>query len=238
MSPGGGTHSARRAVTFACLVGAAAVSMVGCAAFAGPPEEATGNRVNDQLRPDTHLGTSVVDLDATIPGEWDRVPIVCYGATDEDFASMLGFEWRPRPAVSSTGFASMLVFADEDRVVTSFSTGQDDSWVNVPYFTMCPLADEREPFPLLVELERSRSQVRFELRRDPADPDFDRWYVSGNTLSMLEAGISRPTSRDWSQTRADPTRRAGGVGGGVLGEGLGELDRPCRSSGKLDSTSC
>lgn len=209
VTPGGGALSSRRAVTFACLVGAAAVSMVGCAAFAGPPEEATGNRVNDQLRPDTHLGTSVVDFDATIPGEWDRMLIVCSGATDEDFASMLGFEWRPRPAVSSRGFASMLVFADEDRVVASFSTGQDDAWVNVPYFTMCPLADEREPFPLLVELERSRSQVRFELRRDPSDPDFDRWYVSGNTLNALEAGISRPSSRDWARARADAAEESG-----------------------------
>ena len=180
----------------AAVVSTMAVAMVGCALFAGPPNEATGNLVNDQLRPDTDRGSSIVDFDKTIGGDWDRLLIVCRGATNEDFASLLGFEWHPRPALSAVNFASMLVFATEDHVVASFSTGQDDGWVNVPYFTMCPVTDEKNPFPVLVGLDRARSRVRFELRHDPYDPDFDRWYVSGATLNRLSAGTGHRHSED------------------------------------------
>lgn len=152
---------------------------------ADPPGYEVGLQIEDVLREAEDLGTTVVNLDHVIDGDWPQAVIVC-GGTRAELHETLGFEWNginPERA----GLLSAVLFATADSVDTYFQAGLDDAWVNHWYFTLCSTVQddpEGETFELQFSLPRSESRVPFTFYRD--DP-FSYWYVAREALPELSS---------------------------------------------------
>jgi len=131
-----------------------------------------------------HNATLDADFSALFPGDWDRMVIICRGATTSEVDGLLGFHWDGAAQVRSDAFLSAMVFVHGATVETSVSTGPDSGWVYVP----CPLDLDDSAGAgragRAVSVERMDA-VRFTHHRD-VDTDF--WYVDESEFSRLAAG--------------------------------------------------
>jgi hypothetical protein len=175
-----------RSASFAGLCGLLFMQLVGCAAVFGSP--IVGQRIltsiDAKLKPEESRGTAAVDLDQTVAGDWDRVVIVCRGATADSVTTALGFDWSAAPDPANPAFLGLLVFANGSRVDSYYLAGQDqdhnlvDHW----YFSPCPTdADYQMSAPIVAE--RANSAARFTFERDASGDGY--WYIRADDLSLF-----------------------------------------------------
>lgn len=120
-----------------------------------------------------------VDFSATGGADWDRMVIVCIGATSEQLGEVLGFDWDDAPDVSNGAFLASLVFVRGEQVESSWTAGADADWEFIP----CPVG-RSESLPAILSVERDRSVVRFDY--DSSNSDHEFWYVSPKEFSRLD----------------------------------------------------
>jgi hypothetical protein len=160
----------------------------GCVLFEGPPREATGNAINEALRPHEPGPRATVDFGTVVKGDWDRMVVVC-GGTSEQLTDVAGF---PITQVDpgEAGFESALLFLDGDAVSDYFQVALDDAFVDHWYFTPCALPDNPgyiEVADLQLSLPRPRATLEFTFE------DFGSsgyWYVQPGTLEARAADES------------------------------------------------
>ena len=86
-------------------------ALSGCAVFAAPPDEEVGRAIEAALSENRTGETSFADMSVVFPEDWTELVIVCRGATQEELASALGFEWEPFVPLDDSNFDSMMVLA-------------------------------------------------------------------------------------------------------------------------------
>jgi hypothetical protein len=158
-------------------------ALSGCAVFAAPPDEKVGRAIEAAISENRTAETSVVDMSVVFPEAWSELVIVCRGATQDELASALGFEWEPFVPLDDSKFDSMMVLTAGGAVVEKFLTGQDDAWVDVKAFTFCPLAGAGA-HPHLIEVPRDRAVLHFRLSGTD-EPDSGYWYIPDYGLRAL-----------------------------------------------------
>lgn len=122
------------------------------------------------------------DLSDYFSGSWDRVVIVCKGATVSDVNEAIGSPWDEAIQVESGAFLSSLVFVRGNSVESSISTGPDSGWAYVP----CPVKldpAERAFSRQVAVVPRTEAVLRFTHHRD-MDSDF--WYLDDSEFDRLK----------------------------------------------------
>ncbi len=153
-------------------------------ACAPPRPSAIQTAVNSQLKAQEFDATATVDFSA-IPGDWDRVLLVCRQATREQIDEALGFHWSKAPDPSDADFLSMIVLAKSRHVTTWFQAGldQDEDLVTHWYFSPCPMEGSyRQTF--IPVLKKPSTKVEFQRMKQGK---VTWWVVTADELATLDA---------------------------------------------------
>ena len=100
--------SSTRAIVATALVGALMLSASACSS-----PSINGELLAEIEASDGHN----VRLDAVVDGDWDSFLVVC--PYDPDVNERLGFEWDDAPDTNASDNSQMIVFVDDDQVVST-----------------------------------------------------------------------------------------------------------------------
>ena len=166
-------------VVFASILTALLLS-----ACAPLPSSAVQTAVNSQLKAQESGATATVDFSA-IPGDWDRVLLVCRQATTKQVDEALGFHWSKSPDPRDLNFLSMIVLATSNHVTTWFQAGldQDEDLVTHWYFSPCPMDGSYRQTSIPV-LKKPNTKVQFQQMKQG---NVIWWVVTADELATLGA---------------------------------------------------
>lgn len=121
--------------------------------------ESVFEAMRDELSAHEDAGSWSIDLDTAAYGDWDRVVVLCPGASIDDVETALGFSWSGSREVDRLDFAGAIVFANQEDVEFVVDITAIDA---VFYVFPCPSAVESndEELPPLV-LERAAAVLPF-----------------------------------------------------------------------------
>lgn len=147
------------------------------------PVSAIQTTVNSQLKSQESGATATVDFSA-IPGDWDRLLIVCRQATREQIDQALGFHWSKAPDPSDVNFLSMIVLVKSRHVTTWFQAGldQDQDLVTHWYFSPCPMDGSYRQASIPV-LTKPDTKVEFQQMKQGK---VSWWVVTPEELAALD----------------------------------------------------
>jgi hypothetical protein len=106
-------------------------------------------------------GTTIIDFDHVVEGNWKRLVVLCSGVSTEEAETALGFQWETLRETQKSDFFGMLIFVDGSSVEQYANMDGEEM-----YFVPCEGPgphDEVDSEPLL--LDRKMSQIEFEFSR-------------------------------------------------------------------------
>jgi hypothetical protein len=132
-------------------------------------------------RNETSVSLSASDL---MGGEWDRLVVVCRGATEGELAEEIGQYVPQELQVNSTAFGAAWIFMNDDEIVEIGGIGSGSEW----YYSLCPVPRiEAPPFVISIKFE---SDTLLPLYAFELPTHERRWATRLTDLQSLATGGS------------------------------------------------